>query len=170
MNTRSLLLGLLVGGLLGFGLCRYLGPAKIPMAETPSIPPTDSIAPAAWAWPDSLDAVSAAPSSHKIVYEDAQMRILEVLLPPHSTEPIHTHEHKSLMWFAQASPMTYYVYDRAQNGDFEIRDSIQIPQLPPEALNNAGKAGDFMEPEGPHAVKNTGDEPGVAYRIEFKDK
>lgn len=160
MKTTSLIIGLLFGGLLGFGLTKYLTSNN--SQEVKLINSKNTVS--KWTWSDSLEAVKIAPNSHKIVYEDNKVRLLQVILQPKTIEPIHTHQFKSIMWFIKATPMTYYQYDLSKNGKYEITDSIKIPQMPVEALNH----GDVVEPEVPHAVKNTGSEIGIAYRIEFK--
>lgn len=51
----------------------------------------------AWAadnsgFPIGLDAVEAAPASHKVIFENALVRVLEVTVPPNGqTEPMHHH-------------------------------------------------------------------------------
>jgi hypothetical protein len=51
----------------------------------------------AWAgdkvdFPDGYDAVQAAPNSHKVIFENALVRVLEVTVPPKGqTEPMHHH-------------------------------------------------------------------------------
>ena len=41
-------------------------------------------------FPDGYDAVVAAPKSHKVVFENAFVRVLEVTIPaPGTTEPMH---------------------------------------------------------------------------------
>jgi hypothetical protein len=51
----------------------------------------------AWAsdvagFPDGFDAVQAAPDSHKVIFENALVRVLEVTVPPNGqTEPMHHH-------------------------------------------------------------------------------
>jgi hypothetical protein len=40
--------------------------------------------PGTWPWPDSLDAVVAAPASHHVVLENQTTRVLEVTIAPAS--------------------------------------------------------------------------------------
>jgi hypothetical protein len=41
-------------------------------------------------FPDGYDAVQAAPNSHKVVFENEFVRVLEVTMPsPGATEPMH---------------------------------------------------------------------------------
>jgi hypothetical protein len=57
----------------------------------------------AWAsdnagFPDGYDAVQAAPDSHRVIFENALVRVLEVTIPPDGqTEPIHA-GHWSVHW------------------------------------------------------------------------
>jgi hypothetical protein len=52
----------------------------------------------AWAadasgFPDGYDAVQAAPDSHRVIFENASVRVLEVTVPPNGqTEPMHAIE------------------------------------------------------------------------------
>ena len=43
-------------------------------------------------FPDGYDAVQAAPNSHRVIFENAFVRVLEVTMPaPGQTEPMHHH-------------------------------------------------------------------------------
>ena len=43
-------------------------------------------------FPDGFDSVQAAPNSHKVIFENALVRVLEVTVPPPgTTEPMHHH-------------------------------------------------------------------------------
>ena len=42
-------------------------------------------------WPPELDAVTAAPKNHKVLFENDRLRVLEVILEPNEEEPIHHH-------------------------------------------------------------------------------
>lgn len=160
MKTTSLIIVFLLGGILGFVSAKYVTSNKIKEEKAYS---SQNRIPE-WSWNDSLDAVKMAPKSHKIVYEDDKVRVLQVVLHPNSIEPIHTHQFKSIMWFAKETSMTYFQYESSKNGQYKIIDSIKIAKIPIEALNH----GDIVDPETPHAVKNTGKEIGIAYRIELK--
>ncbi|MBE9663550.1 hypothetical protein [Mucilaginibacter myungsuensis] len=163
MKAVYLIVGILIGGAFGFWVARTIG-----KNDDKAVPATESSAHgsdtlAKWSWPDSLDAVKAAPQSHKIVYEDSTVRILQVTLNPNMTEPVHVHKWKSVMWFAEATPMTYYK-NGLISGRLAVTDSIPIPHMPPEVLNH----GEALAPEEPHAIKNMSNKKGIAYRVEFK--
>ncbi|MDE3138138.1 MAG: hypothetical protein KGL59_16260, partial [Acidobacteriota bacterium] len=46
---------------------------------------------AAWPWPDSLDAVTAAPRHHLLRLDNDRVRVLETTIPPGDIVPLHTH-------------------------------------------------------------------------------
>ncbi|WP_159076328.1 hypothetical protein [Flagellimonas amoyensis] len=165
MKATYLIVGLLVGATVSFFLTKsFVTPsAQNELTHTEPVEQDTLSAPSPWNWPETLDAVKAAPDGHQIVYEDDSVRILKVILEPNQVEPVHTHQWKSIMWFTKATPMTYYSYDQTHE-DLVVKDSFAIPQMPPEVLDH----GDAVDAEGPHAVKNSGDADGIAYRVEFK--
>ena len=111
-------------------------------------------------WPGNLDGAKVAPETHKVIFENEHVRVLEVTIPPHSKEPVHTH----------CLPSTLYVQ---QIGDIIVRDpdgklivdSRQMKesekQKAPFVLWNAG--------EGPHSDENPSDVPIKIIQIENKD-
>src|ERR1700690_2798321 len=62
-----------------------------------------------WPWPDSLDALVAAPVHHKLVLENERVRVLDTHIPAGDIVPVHTHR-----W-----PAVYYTIS---GGDFVRRD------------------------------------------------
>jgi len=117
-----------------------------------------------WGWPDSLDAIAVAPESHKIVFEDSTIRILQVICLPGIEEPIHTHRNKSVMWFTQSAHFIYYNYALNAGNQLVKKDSSEIKGFPAEVLNK----GQEVDPEHPHSIKNIGTDTFMAYRIEYK--
>lgn len=43
------------------------------------------------AWPEPLDALIAAPAHHRLLFENDTVRVVETILPPGETTPLHTH-------------------------------------------------------------------------------
>jgi quercetin dioxygenase-like cupin family protein len=58
---------------------------------------THAVSPEDWRWGDELDAVVAAPNSHRVVFENEKVRVLEVSVPPGTREPEHTHRWPSVV-------------------------------------------------------------------------
>jgi hypothetical protein len=47
-------------------------------------------------FPEDFDAVQAAPESHKVLFENAFVRVLEVQVAPGVKEPMHHHRWRSI--------------------------------------------------------------------------
>jgi len=162
MKFGQLLIGLLLGGLLGFGLSKYITNKNQQPANTTTKPFDSFSTSAKWLWPDSLDAMRAAPENHKLVYEDNDVRVLAVVLNGKKSEPIHTHKWKSIMWIAKPIvPCRIDNYQKGDNGRLVKSDSLLIKEMP---IN----LGQLISPEGPTSITNLGSLSGVAYRVEFK--
>jgi len=165
MKTKLLLVGFLAGIAAGIVLTVMVAGQKA-MAG-PRTPRSGGDLPRSEAdWPDSLDAVKAAPANHKIVFENDKIRILEVVGDPYVLEPLHTHQWPGVMWsaspnFAKAHLIYYhYDYDPVKKIYF-IKDSV-LEQGPP------ANKGFEIPAEGPHRVRNLSNLDIVAYRVEFK--
>ena len=51
-----------------------------------------------WAWPDELDALTAAPKHHRRLLENERVRVLEVRIGPGEIVPVHTHRWPSVIY------------------------------------------------------------------------
>ena len=111
--------------------------------------------------PADLDAVAAAPKSHRVLMEDDRIRVLRVEVAPGATEPVHDHRWPSVMYFEQPQPITYIIY-RLVDGKPVETERIDAPAF---AVSQTVRG----EPEGLHAVLNRGSAPFLAVRVEFKD-
>jgi len=111
-------------------------------------------------WPANLDAVKAAPETHKVIFENEHVRVLEVIIAPHSKEPVHTHCWPSTLYIQQIGDLI----DRDADGKI-IFDSRQLKedekQRAPFVL--------WTPPEGPHWDENPSDVPIKMIQIENKD-
>jgi hypothetical protein len=47
-------------------------------------------------FPDGFDAVQVAPHSHRVLFENAFIRVLEVTVAPGTREPMHHHRWPSI--------------------------------------------------------------------------
>jgi predicted metal-dependent enzyme (double-stranded beta helix superfamily) len=120
-------------------------------------------------FPDGYDAVQAAPNSHRVLFENALVRVLEVSVAPGTTVPMHHHRWPSLVvdWDTGGHHMHY----RYQRADGMVRD---IPSTESPTLETGSWSLHWMEPEGMHSVANL-DAPGssspkgpAGLRIELK--
>jgi hypothetical protein len=110
-------------------------------------------------WPPHLDAMTAAPKNHRLLWEDAQVRVLEVTVQPGEREELHHHQWASVMILL--SRPNYVNYDA--KGD-EIEPAIALPADPtfPHATR--------LPPQRPHYVEVLcGEKQALhAIRVEFK--
>jgi quercetin dioxygenase-like cupin family protein len=109
-------------------------------------------------WPTNLDAVKAAPETHKVIFENEHVRVLEVTIAAHSKEPIHTHCWPSTLYIQQIGD----IIDGDANGKilFDSRQ-LKVKQNAPFVL--------WTPPEGPHSVETLDDLPMKLIQIENKD-
>ncbi len=100
-----------------------------------------------------MDAVVASPKNHTVLYEDADVRVLDVHSQPHTRETLHTHAWPGVFYVIQGIPTRYYT---------PAKMDPPLRPAPP-----AGKV-IYAAAEGPHFVANEGDVPGDRLRIELK--
>jgi hypothetical protein len=103
---------------------------------------------------DATDAVAAAPLSHKVLLENADVRVLDVTVAPHTSEPMHTHVWPSVMYVYQAASIRYSTPTHTGEPSLPTPNWKPMPRL--------------MRPEGLHSVENVGDTPFHAIRVELK--
>ncbi|AMJ66661.1 hypothetical protein [Hymenobacter sp. PAMC 26628] len=103
MKFALMVLAGAAAGLLG---CRLGPPASLATGAARPVGPPAAVPP--WPWPDSLDAVVAAPQFHRILFENDRVRVLEVTVGPHQREPVHTHRWPSVLYKEQTGKGRYY--------------------------------------------------------------
>jgi len=97
----------------------------------------------------TLDAVKVAPDTHKIAFENAFVRILDVHVPPGKIEPRHRHPHGLSVYFT----------------DWDAK--VTVDGKPPQV--NQRKTGTFAWSDAViHTVENVGKSEGHILRIELK--
>ena len=129
-------------------------------ATTPSKNPAANNgkdATAAWPWPASMDAVSAAPKNHKVLYEDAKVRILDVTVQPGEKENMHSHR-----W-----PSTLIVDSPARKKEYTSDGQVIFTERPSAATPLPIIV--TRPPEKPHAIENLDTNILHLYRIEIKN-
>lgn len=78
-------------------------------------------------WDPALDAVAAAPLHHRVLFENENLRVLEVTLEPQDEEPLHHHRWPSIFVFDQVGgPIHDFAPDGTQLPD--NRDVIKAVQ------------------------------------------
>ena len=105
--------------------------------------------------PDAQDAMSASPANHTVLFEDADVRVLDVHSSPHTKESPHTHRLPGVMYFLQQGAGTMNTPENPTG--------VSHPADP-----NFKPYVKFVAPQGLHWTENTGEMPFHAIRVEFK--
>ena len=99
----------------------------------------------AWPWPDSLDAVIAAPNHHKLLFENELVRVLEVRIQPGDIVPVHTHRWPASIYVAKQTDFLRrdgdgdLLFDSRTMGPRPAKPVAQwTPPLPPHSVENIG--------------------------------
>ena len=114
-------------------------------------------------WDAALDAVTAAPANHIVLFENERLRVLEVILHPGEEEPVHHHRWPSV-----------FVFDQIKGPVHDISPAGE--QLPPnrdvmkalQAWNGQGCLVVNMAPQPAGRVLNASDRTLHGVRIEMK--
>jgi hypothetical protein len=100
-----------------------------------------------WPWPDSLDALTAAPGNHTILLENDHVRVLQTRILPGQITPVHTHRWPSVLFilgwseFVRRDPLGNVTLDTRQPSDVpKLNSPVWLEQLPPHTVENVGIA------------------------------
>jgi hypothetical protein len=99
--------------------------------------------------PEDLDPLKTAPDTHKLAFENAFVRVLEVRVPAGKTEPMHSHPRRVVVYLT----------------DFHTRTTVRGGK-PEDNLRKAGMVR-WSEPLV-HTVENIGQAEGHVISVELK--
>jgi hypothetical protein len=96
-------------------------------------------------WPPDLDALVAAPKQHRLLLENARVRVLDTRIEPGERTPVHTHQ-----WPAVHSIVSWSAFVRRDAEGAVLVDTRASAdaQNPPPVL--------WGEPLAPHTLENVG--------------
>lgn len=114
-------------------------------------------------WDPKLDAVAAAPKHHKVIFENDNLRVLEVTLEPHDEEPVHHHRWPSVFVFDSVSGP---IHDIAPDGTQLPPDRDVIQAV--EKWDGKGCLVVHMQPQPAGRVHNASTKTVHGIRIEMK--
>jgi mannose-6-phosphate isomerase-like protein (cupin superfamily) len=95
----------------------------------------------AWDWPESLDALAAAPGFHRLVLETDDVRVIETVIGPGETVPLHTHPWPSVIYVVSNSDAVRRDHEGAVltgGGRAEAGTAARAPAMPPHTVENVG--------------------------------
>jgi hypothetical protein len=121
-----------------------------------SLPTTDTLL-APESWPQHLDALTAAPEYHRLLLENATVRVLDTCIPAGDTAPLHCHPWPSVLYILSWSSFVR----RDQEGNV-LLDSRTLPHL----ISSPGTL--WSPPLGPHTLENVGTTDLRVIAVELK--
>ena len=99
-------------------------------------------------FPPGFDAVQAAPETHKVIYENALVRVLEVTVPPSGkTIPMHHHRWPSFFLSWDTGGKTPHIRYHKSDGTIKEQPSTDRP------LHPGRWKVQWMQPEPMHAIE-----------------
>ncbi len=101
----------------------------------------------AWPWPDSLDALVAAPAHHTRLLENDRVRVVHTHIPPGELVPVHTHRFPGVVYVISVSD-----FIRRDDKGKVLFDSRQAADSPAKS----SPAVQWLDPLPPHSVENVG--------------
>ena len=116
------------------------------------------------AFPDGYDAMQTAPKSHKVVFENRFVRVLEVTVPP-AGETIPMHHHRWPSFFLSWDTGGRRPHIRYRRPDGSVRDN---PSRVRPARTGSWSV-QWMEPESMHAIEVVENPEGSAASKEPSD-
>jgi GNAT superfamily N-acetyltransferase len=97
-----------------------------------------------WPWDDSLDALVAAPAQHRLLLENAHVRVLDTRIAPGERTPVHTHRwpaaHYVISWsdFVRRDADGRVLVDSRTAGTSTPLEALWGDALAPHSLENIG--------------------------------
>jgi hypothetical protein len=118
-------------------------------------------------FPIGLDAVQAAPDSHKVIFENALVRVLEVTVPANgATEPMHHHRWPSFFLDWDTGGRSPHIRYHQPGGVVHEQPAVDTPRHPGHWVIH------WMQPEPLHAIETVDYQPGPgdlpSLRVEIK--
>lgn len=104
----------------------------------------------------ALDAVSAAPGNHKVLFENEHVRVLDVVVPVGTREPLHVH-----CW-----PSVLYVIWRGKLREYDAAGHVVREEKEPASVLPFAT---WLPAGAPHAMENLDAQPIHLVRVELKD-
>lgn len=110
-------------------------------------------------WPAELDALTASPEYHKLLFENEFVRVLDTHIAAGKITNVHMHQY----------PASLYIVSWSDFIRYDAEGNIMVDS---KASGLSAAAGSVLwsEPLAPHAVKNIGENDLHVISVELKNK
>jgi hypothetical protein len=119
-----------------------------------------------WPWSPKLDSVTAAPHNYSVLWESDKLRLVEVLIRPGETVPLHDEPYPAVLGFDAPIPDSSLIVDAPLVKDDPRNDALGARGSPPP--NKSYPTCATSAPQAPLRITNHGDFPIHYYRVEYK--
>lgn len=99
-------------------------------------------------FPEGFDAVEAAPQSHKVLFENAIVRVLQVVVAPGTREPMHHHRWPSIFLIWDTGGRSEHIKIYHADGSIHDVSSRETP------IHPGFWRVTWMKPEPMHSIEN----------------
>ena len=106
--------------------------------------------------PDELDGVAVAPANHQVIFENDEVRVLEITIAAGTTTPVHTHHAPTVLYRLSGSQFVR----RNEHGETMFDSRTEPDFVLPRVSYNA-----FLPR---HTIENIGDDDLVMIGVELK--
>jgi quercetin dioxygenase-like cupin family protein len=120
---------------------------RVPSDSASGSPPNDG-------WLTERDGVRVDPAHHRVLVENAAVRVVETIIPAGAGTPIHAHPYRRLMI--------------ALSGTSFARNGVDGTVLEETQLADVGRIS-WAEAAGLHTIRNTGPDDLVVVAVELRD-
>jgi hypothetical protein len=110
-----------------------------------------------WPWPDSLDALVAAPKHHTLLLENERVRVIHTHIPAGDFVPVHTHRWPGVVYLKSWSD--FIRRDHQGEVTWDSRQAGSPPKVP---------GVQWLDPLPPHTVENVGQSEISLFIVELK--
>jgi hypothetical protein len=107
-------------------------------------------------WPESLDALVAAPQHHTLLMQNEWVRVLRTVIPAGETTGVHIHR-----WPSAIHMLSFSHFIRRDENGAVLQDSRGSQDDPPEFL--------WSGPLRPHSIENVGGGEIRMIMVELKE-
>jgi hypothetical protein len=121
-----------------------------------------------WPYPIVYDSIQAAPNNFKLLFEDGKIRLVEVMIRPGETTPMHGDPYPSVVSFNSISGDSSAVTDTKLDPDSPLNGEGAGHAPPPSVHNMKVPTCMTIGPLAPHKIHNAGNVPLHYYRFEYK--
>ena len=105
---------------------------------------------------DELDGVAVAPGNHQVIFENDEVRVLEITIPAGTTTPVHTHLAPTVLYKLSGSHFVRRDEHGATLFDSRADPDFVLPRV------------SFNAPLPRHMIENTGGDDMVLIGVELK--